>query len=97
MKDLKWLNMLKLRFSYGVTGNINSNYSSYLTAAVHVNDVHGEKYATLDTPPNDQLRWEKTKTWNLDFWSNVTTGLQTIYRLSSVAWCTQTISRNFTC
>ena len=69
MKDLKWLNMLKLRFSYGVTGNINSNYSSCLTAAMHVNDVHGEKYATLNTPPNDQLRWEKTKTWNagLDF------------------------------
>ena len=67
MKDLKWLDMLKLRMSYGVTGNINSNYSSYLTAASHVSDVHGEKYATLNTPPNDQLRWEKTKTWNAGF------------------------------
>lgn len=65
MKDVNWLDMLKVRFSYGVTGNINSNYSSYLTARMGVSDVHGEKYATLNTPPNDQLRWEKTRTWNV--------------------------------
>ena len=65
LKDLKWLDMLKVRASYGVTGNINSNYSSYLTASMDVSNVHGEKYATLNTPPNDQLRWEKTTTWNV--------------------------------
>lgn len=64
MKDIKWIDMLKLRFSYGVTGNINTNYSSYLTANIYTNSVHGDKYASLNTPPNDQLRWEKTQTWN---------------------------------
>ncbi len=67
MKRLTWLDMLKLRVSYGVTGNINSDYSSYLTASIYTSDVHGEKYATLNTPPNDQLRWEKTRTWNWGF------------------------------
>ena len=67
MKSLTWLDMLKLRMSYGVTGNINSNYSSYLTADISTNDVHGEKKATLNTPPNDQLRWEKTASWDWGF------------------------------
>ena len=69
IKQLGWIDMLKLRMSYGVTGNINSNYSSYLTAKIHTTDLTGDKYASLNTPPNDELRWEKTRTWNggLDF------------------------------
>lgn len=67
MKDAEWLDMLKLRFSYGVTGNINSSYSSYLTAKIRTNSITGEKKATLNTPPNDQLRWEKTTSWNFGF------------------------------
>ena len=55
------------RFSYGVTGNINSSYSSYLTAKIRTNSITGEKKATLNTPPNDQLRWEKTTSWNFGF------------------------------
>ena len=57
--------MLKPRFSYGVTGNINSNYTSYLTAAIYTNSLIRSKRARLSTPPNDQLRWEKTKTTNI--------------------------------
>ena len=67
MKSLTWLDMLKLRLSYGVTGNINSNYSSYLTASISTNEAHGDKQATLKTPPNDQLRWEKTASWDWGF------------------------------
>ncbi len=64
MRDITWINMLKPRVSYGVTGNINSDYSSYLTAAIYTNQVIGSKRALLETPPNDQLRWEKTKTFD---------------------------------
>lgn len=64
IKRLGWVDMLKLRMSYGVTGNINSNYSSYLTATIYTNGLTGDKYADLNTPPNDELRWEKTRTWN---------------------------------
>src|SRR5574344_2524712 len=32
MEDLKWINFLKLRASYGVTGNIYQGATSYMTA-----------------------------------------------------------------
>lgn len=64
MQSLTWLDMLKPRVSYGVTGNINSDYSSYLTAKIFVHGETGDKCAEINTPPNDQLRWEKTKTFN---------------------------------
>lgn len=69
MRDYTWLDMLKLRASYGLTGNINSSVSSYLTATIRTDRIYGGKKAILNTPPNDQLRWEKTKTWNagIDF------------------------------
>lgn len=69
LQDVTWLTQLKPRFSYGVTGNINPNYSSYLTASTYTNTLIGSIRATLDTPPNDQLRWEKTKTFDfgIDF------------------------------
>lgn len=69
LKDAGWIDQLKLRYSWGLTGNINSNVSSYLTATMGVNSITSERYATLSTPPYDQLRWEKTRTHNigLDF------------------------------
>ena len=69
MKDVKWLNVLKLRASYGLTGNIDQSVSSYLTAKIGVNEINGKRVATLNTPPNDQLRWEKTSSFNfgIDF------------------------------
>lgn len=65
MRDIIWISLLKPRFSYGVTGNINTNYSSYLTAKITTNSVIASKRALLNTPPNDQLRWEKTKTFDI--------------------------------
>jgi len=65
MKKYTWIDMLKLRLSYGLTGNIDQTVSSYLTATIGTNYVNGSKQASLNTPPNDQLRWEKTATWNL--------------------------------
>ncbi len=69
MENIDWIDVLKLRASYGLTGNIDSSVSSYLTATIDINGLSGDKYAALDTPPNDQLRWEKTESWNagLDF------------------------------
>lgn len=65
MRGIQWINILKPRFSYGVTGNINAGYSSYLTASIGLNPLSGLKYANVTTPPNDQLRWEKSKTTNI--------------------------------
>lgn len=65
MQQVKWLNSLKLRTSYGLTGNIDQSVSSYLTANVSVNELTGDRVAILNTPPNDQLRWEKTASFNV--------------------------------
>lgn len=65
MKDVHWVDALKLRVSYGLTGNIAQDFSSYLTATVGVNEINGVRVATLNTPPNDQLRWEKTASLNI--------------------------------
>ena len=64
LNDLTWLNILKPRISYGITGNIDSSVSSFMTAGIGTNWNNGEKNAYLLTPPNEQLRWEKTSTWN---------------------------------
>lgn len=65
MKKYDWVDALKIRASYGLTGNIDQSVSSYLTAAIAVNNINGKKGAALNTPPNDQLRWEKTASWNV--------------------------------
>lgn len=65
LRDQTWISILKPRFSYGVTGNINSNYTSYLTASIYTNSLTGDRYASVNTPPNDQLRWEKTRTLDI--------------------------------
>lgn len=78
MKKYNWIDVLKLRASYGLTGNIDSSVSSYLTATLENEFIYGNLGAILDTPPNDQLRWEKTASYNLglDFslWSNRLSG-----------------------
>lgn len=84
MKDVKWVDALKLRASYGLTGNIAQDFSSYLTATVGINEINGVRVATLNTPPNDQLRWEKTASFDLgiDFalWTGRLTGAFDVYR-----------------
>ena len=80
----RWLDALKLRATYGLTGNIDSSVSSYLTATIDNEFIYGNKVAVLDTPPNDQLRWEKTASWNagVDFsmWNNRLSGSLDWYR-----------------
>ena len=84
MKDVKWIDALKLRVSYGLTGNIAQDFSSFLTATIGINEINGSRVATLNTPPNEQLRWEKTASFNagIDFalWKGRLTGAFDFYR-----------------
>lgn len=64
MRETTWVDALKLRASYGLTGNIDSSVSSYLVAVISSQYVNNRPMGTVKTPPNDQLRWEKTSTWN---------------------------------
>lgn len=64
MRPYTWIDALKLRASYGLTGNIDSSVSSYLVATMTTQYVNNLPMGSVQTPPNDQLRWEKTSTWN---------------------------------
>lgn len=64
LRPYTWISALKLRASYGLTGNIDNSVSSYLTASMRTNQF-GNLVGSLNTPPNDQLRWEKTETMNI--------------------------------
>lgn len=83
MKSCKWLNMLKVRMTYGITGNVDQSSSPYLLAA-YVNSLYSNSAITvIQTPPNSSLRWEKTSTFNfgIDFMAiNRLSGNFDIYR-----------------
>lgn len=71
MKDIKWLTSLKLRASYGISGNFNiGNYEYYATLSED-NYVFGKADGTLAsglrpaTAGNPDLGWEKTAMFNL--------------------------------
>jgi len=72
MKGVKWLDNLKLRAGYGVTGVIPS--SSYLSLTMFDYDTYGWHRNTDGTwaqslkvsqNPNPNLKWEKTKEFNV--------------------------------
>ena len=73
MKDLKWVNELKVRVSYGRTGNQTSRYSS-LAKMSSANYVFGDGANTtpgytLSKMANSSLKWETTDELNagIDF------------------------------
>lgn len=75
MKSLEFVNFLKLRFSYGATGNIYQGASSYLTAQTgKLTRWTYTPFANIISPANPLLTWEKTYTTNIgvDFslWNN---------------------------
>lgn len=65
MRGADWVNMLKLRFSYGIGGNIAKNSAPYMTAYFGSNQHVGGISGTIQSRPNPNLRWEKTATTNV--------------------------------
>ena len=69
-KSAGWIDLLKLRVSYGITGNIYQGATSYMTAkSDELNTLTGLPYGYIESPANPNLRWEQTRTVNvgLDF------------------------------
>lgn len=61
---------LRLRSTYGSSGNVNKSISAKTTASFSPTDFYSMlPYATIQNPPNPVLRWEKVKMLNfaLDF------------------------------
>ena len=73
MKDVSWLDFLKLRLTYGVNGNVDQSSTTYFVARYRTlsYDPTNTQYLNYsdDNLPNPKLRWEKTSTFNvgLDF------------------------------
>lgn len=70
MKDIDWLQLLKVRASYGVVGNNNvGNYTQY-ASLVATNAVINNQYLSgksIEGFSNSMLGWENTKEWDLGF------------------------------
>lgn len=69
MKDVKWINDLKLRADYGVTGNQDfGSYNSLNTMKGFGYYFYNGKYFQVWGPSknvNPDLKWEKGKNWNI--------------------------------
>ena len=71
LRDARWLDNLRLRASYGVQGNIDRTTSPYILgtwANTTIGNVNEDRI-DVTSPPNQNLRWETTYSWNtaLDF------------------------------
>ena len=71
LKDVKWIDNLCIRASYGLQGNIDKNTSPYLIGVFKKANILGnsEDVINSETAPNPNLKWEKTENVNigLDF------------------------------
>lgn len=69
MKGIKWINDLKLRADYGVTGNQNfDSYKSLNTMTAFGYYIYNGKFFQVWGPAknvNPDLMWEKGKNWNI--------------------------------
>ena len=64
-----WVDMLKIRVSHGIGGNVYTDSAPFTTFNFYPNNNVGGSYATVGSRPNPLLSWEKTTTTNagLDF------------------------------
>lgn len=60
-----WLPVLKLRTTYGYSGNVNKSLTAYATGYYYSNRYTDLPYIQILTPPNPNLRWEKIRMINL--------------------------------
>ena len=69
MHNFTWLDMLKVRATYGITGMVDQSSSPYLLASFATSPYTNSPTTIITTPPNSSLRWEKTSTFNfgIDF------------------------------
>lgn len=66
MQHIDWVNLLKLRMTYGIGGNIPKVVGPYMNiSATGYNTWIGAMSSAISNPPNPMLRWEKTATTNV--------------------------------
>ncbi len=69
--NLAWLPYLKLRATYGYSGNVDNSLAAFMTMqyTLGLDPNNGLRTGSVVTPPNPDLRWEKVGMLNfgLDF------------------------------
>ena len=68
MKELSWIDVLDLRGSYGLTGNVDQTTTPYLVARMTTQNRYTAEtipYTMISEAPNPLLRWERTASYNL--------------------------------
>jgi TonB-linked SusC/RagA family outer membrane protein len=66
--NLKFLQLLKLRASYGFNGNTDRSVTALLTTRVAFgNNRYNSPYASITNAPNPELRWERISILNIGF------------------------------
>lgn len=87
LQGAKAINFLKLRLSYGLTGNTNTSTTKYITTTSSTNAYSLQPWLIISNPANEHLTWELTKITNLgvDFglFDNRLNGSVDIYRKAS--------------
>jgi TonB-linked SusC/RagA family outer membrane protein len=64
LADVNWIDLLKLRVSYGLTGNNDIDY--YTQYGVYApTQYNGSAGLRPDTPSNDYLSWEQSASWDV--------------------------------
>jgi TonB-dependent starch-binding outer membrane protein SusC len=65
---LDFLPYLKIRFTYGYSGNVDNSLSAFTTLRYTTGAMFtSQQYATIQNPPNPELRWEKLRIANIGF------------------------------
>jgi len=67
MDNVNFVNRLRFRATYGLTGNASNKYSPYAQARNYLSSWGGNlyDYLKLTQPANDELKWEETTTLNI--------------------------------
>lgn len=62
--NIAWLPRLNLRFTYGVSGNVDRKTSALPYISYRINNMTGGQSAAMTSPGNRELRWEKVNIMN---------------------------------
>lgn len=68
LQTVNWIDVLDLRMSYGLTGNVDQTTTPFLVASLANQSTYTAEtipYASITSAPNPMLRWEKTSSINL--------------------------------
>ena len=95
----KWMNLAALRLSYGTQGNMLPNQTPYtIIQKGSFNSNYQGFQSTISSYPNPNVRWEKTKSYNLGFdfalFNNKISGsIGFFYKKTSDAFLTKQVSQ----